>query len=167
MPEWLITVISLIGSTIITTIVGLIVKVTLSKEFDKQKELTILREEREKIERKRELTQDLMSQLKPIENKLDEMSNKLTEATEGTLSSLRNDILTCYYRCREKGYRNDYDYQNIHDLFDAYEGLGGNSFIRDVMGRFDRLPIKEDVKDIDAHMGTKKSKKQILNEDNE
>ena len=164
MPDWVVTILSLVGSTIITTIIGVIVKHTVSKEFDRQKELTILREEKAKEERKKELTQDLVLHLKPLEDKLDAVNSQLEKVTEGTLSSLRNDILTCYYRCREKGYRNDYDYQNIHDLFAAYEILDGNSFIKDVMNRFDRLPIKEDVKDIDAHMGVRKNR-QILNED--
>ena len=57
----------------------------------------------------------------------------------GTLSSLRNDILTCYYRCVEKGYRNDWDYTNIHDLYKSYSELHGNSFVADVMERFDNL----------------------------
>lgn len=65
--------------------------------------------------------------------------------SEGELSSLRNDILTCYYRCREKGYRGDWDYTNIHDLYDAYKQLHGNSFIDDVMKRFEALPAKEEL----------------------
>ena len=164
MPEWLITVISLVGSTIITTVVGVIVKCTMSKEFEKQNRLKELEEREKSIKRSEELQRELSLQLGPIDKKLDAIEDKVNKSTNGTLSSLRNDILTCYYRCKEKGYRNDYDYQNIHDLFEAYEELGGNSFIKDIMNRFDHLPAKEDVKEIDAHMGTKKSNTKILNE---
>lgn len=69
---------------------------------------------------------------------------RLGKIEGGTLSGLRDDILTCYYRCLEKGYRNDWDYTNIHDLHDAYTTLGGNSFIADIMTRFDNLPTKEE-----------------------
>ena len=56
---------------------------------------------------------------------------------------IRNDIKNCYYESLEKGYRNDYDFKNIHDLYEAYKNLGGNSFIEDIMVRFDKLPPKD------------------------
>lgn len=164
MPEWLVTVISLVGSTLITTIVGVVVKHTLAKEFKKQDELNTLRSESIKREREEVLKREISLGIEPISDKIDKISDKLDKVENGTLSSLRNDILTCYYRCKEKGYRNDYDYQNIHHLYEAYDELHGNSFIADIMSRFDNLPLKEDVKDIDVHIYTKKSNKKVLNE---
>ncbi len=43
----------------------------------------------------------------PVNKKIDVLMDKVSKTEEGTLSSLRNDILTCYYRCVEKGYRGD------------------------------------------------------------
>ena len=82
---------------------------------------------------------------------------------EGTKCSLRNDILTLYYKCCEKGYRNDYDYQNIHEMYDAYQELDGNSFIKDIMKRFDELPVKEST--VPTKTVERKTKKQVLNEE--
>ena len=64
--------------------------------------------------------------------------------SNGTLCSLRNTIKNCYYDCLNKGYRNDYDFENIHALFKAYKDLDGNSFIEDIMNRFDKLPSKDE-----------------------
>lgn len=100
-----------------------------------------------------------------VQNEIKEVNDKLDRVADGTLSTLRNDILNCYYKCREKGFRNDYDYTNIHDLWDAYKALNGNSFVEDVMNRFDNLPPKEEFKaSIDGEK-TKEAKKQKLLED--
>lgn len=165
MSDWVVTIISLVGSTVITTIIGAFVKHTMTKEFNKQNRLKELEEKELEGKRKDELQKELETQLNPIKYNLEEIKEKSLLTADGTLSSLRNDILTCYYRCLEKGYRNDYDYQNIHDLYESYFKLGGNSFIKDIMNRFDHLPTKEDVKDTNnTHLGTKKSNKKILNE---
>lgn len=84
----------------------------------------------------------------PVNKKLSTISDRLEKVGNGTLSSLRNDILRCYYDCLAKGYRNDFDYENIHDLFESYENLNGNSFVADVLARFDALPTKEQFKKI-------------------
>ena len=105
-----------------------------------------LKEEEANRNNKEVLIASLKSEIAPIINKMQEIDNRIEKVSNGTLASLRDDILNCYYRCREKGYRNDYDYQNIHDLYDAYDELEGNSFIGDVMSRFDKLPTKEDMK---------------------
>lgn len=125
----------------------------MSKRFEQHEDYIRLKEEEKIAEQNKQITSIVHQETKPILDKVKEVDDSLIKVSNGTLSSLRNDILTCYYRCREKGYRNDYDYQNIHDLYAAYDGLDGNSFISDIMNRFDNLPVKEDVKNIDTHVG--------------
>lgn len=110
-PGWAITLISVAASAIVSGIIGYIVKRSLDRYFKKkddeeqeriahEQELLDLREEKHRQARRADLEEILSQRIDPINAKLDILS-------DGTLSSLRNDILTCYYRCREKGYRGD------------------------------------------------------------
>lgn len=87
----------------------------------------------------------IRNEIKTLNEKVEALDVKLDPICDGTMSTLRDSILSCYYKCSEKGYRNDYDYENIHHMFDAYHELKGNSFVEDVMNRFDRLPVKEET----------------------
>ena len=153
---------------IFSTILTFVVKRNLTKHFDKldkerkkkeenEQELADYKKQEEDKKLAEALNVAIQTAIQPLEEKIDAIGLKLNATSEGTLATLRNDILTCYYRCREKGYRNDYDYQNIHDLYDAYVTLDGNSFVADVMDRFDNLAIKEEVKEIDVHLAPKKT----------
>lgn len=97
-----------------------------------------------KEEERNNLREIIRSETSELTNELKQINKKIDKISDGTLSTLRNDILTYYYKCVDKGYRNDYDYTNIHDLYEAYVGLNGNSFVEDVMHRFDALPTKEE-----------------------
>lgn len=156
MPEWLTIFLALGGSALISAVVVFFTNRALKKmlakkdkkeEEEKKKEekdredLETYRHQQERVEQ----YNDIKALFKPVEDKIDIIDAKLTATSQGTLASLRSDILSAYYKCCEKGYRNDYDYQNIHDLYDAYLELHGNSFICDVMKRFDQLPSKENV----------------------
>lgn len=160
MPAWLTILLALGGSAIISSVVGFFIarflrSVFEAKDLEKENkkkqeeadkaELERLRREEEKKEERQERYHDIKELLSPLEEQLTNIEKQLKATSDGTLASLRNDILYCYYKCCDKGYRNDYDYQNIHDLNDAYLALDGNSFIGDVMKRFDALPIKESV----------------------
>ena len=137
--QWYQIVTLIISALSLPTIAGLIWKDIYDKRKNEHKHIEQL-----KTEESQNILRDIIkAEIQPLNTQISEIINKMDCLSEGTLSSLRNDILTCYYRCREKGYRNDYDYQNIHDLFDAYAGLHGNSFICDIMKRFDKLPTKE------------------------
>ena len=151
--EWVSILVSAVISTTISVVLGFVIKKLLSKGFRQHEDYIKLKEEEKNAEQNKQIMSIVQQETKPIFDKVKEIDDSLLKVSNGTLSSLRNDILTCYYRCREKGYRNDYDYQNIHDLYAAYDSLKGNSFISDIMNRFDNLPVKEDVKNIDTHIG--------------
>jgi len=141
---------SAVVSGIVGTIIGFWVKKRVIAKLEKRDADARELEERRAKERTEELKKSLMvavrEELKPTNDKIDGLANTVEHIKHGTLSSLRNDILTCYYKCCEKGYRNDYDYKNIHELDEAYLELEGNSFIADIIKRFDELPTKEKVK---------------------
>lgn len=172
MDGWLATIVSLICSTIITTTIGLIIKTYFSRLLAKkekaaqdrqvkEEEYEKLREDRIRRERKADVMNCTAEVVKPLADKIDKLDQKLGTVEDGTLSTLRNDILTCYYRCVEKGYRNDYDYQNIHHMHESYAELHGNSYVKDIMDRFDELPTKEELKVLEAK-GKKNKKKAIV-----
>lgn len=160
----------IIVSCILTTCIAFLLKRWMTKYFDKadkerkqkedaEKELADYKKQEADEKLTETLNNTIQEAIKPLTEKIDGLDKKLAATAEGTLATLRNDILTCYYRCREKGYRNDYDYQNIHDLYEAYVALDGNSFVEDIMNRFDNLPVKEEIKEIDVHLVSKKSAK--------
>lgn len=171
MPTWLTIILALGGSALISGLIGYFLQRTIykraeerdklaaeeaEKEVAEKKELEALRDEKIRQER----IDDITRILKPLSDKIDKMDKKIDATAEGTLASLRNDILTLYYKCCEKGYRNDYDYQNIHEMYDAYKELDGNSFISDVMERFDKLPVKENT--VPTKVVSRKVKKEEL-----
>jgi hypothetical protein len=153
-------VISIVGTVLaiaLSVAIPLVIKHYLQKYIDardaKNVELEQLRHDKRREERKQEIREIVVESVKPINSQINDLSNKvdgindqLKKVEDGALSTLRNDILTCYYRCAEKGYCNDYDYTNIHHMYESYDALKGNSFVADIIKRFDKLPRKEETK---------------------
>ena len=92
MDTWVIAVISLIGSTALSTLVGLLIKNSVAKKVDEQKELFELREKQEKLNRKQEFEEVLGEQLGPISTKLDDLSSTAKTNTRGTVTLLRESL---------------------------------------------------------------------------
>lgn len=153
-------VISIVGTVLaiaLSVAIPLVIKHYLQKYIDardaKNVELEQLRHDKRHEERKQEIREIVVESVEPINSQIEGLSNKvdgindqLKKVEDGALSTLRNDILTCYYRCAEKGYCNDYDYTNIHHMYESYDALKGNSFVADIIKRFDKLPRKEETK---------------------
>jgi len=168
-PTWIITlIISATVPTIITTLISLYIKRKFASYFDEKAESAKLKEDKKKEDQNNQISEIIRNELIPIATELKNLSGQLSKIENGTLSSLRNDILVCYYKCFDKGYRNDYDYKNIHDMFNSYSTLNGNSFICDIMSRFDDLPSKEEFrkKNVCINSNSKKGNKTLLLEDN-
>ena len=164
MESWVTSLISIVGSAIVTTVVSLVLTRVINRQFKQKHEAQEALEERRTSERRTEIDTLIKDELNPIQENIKTLQEGIDKIGEGTLSSLRNDILTCYYRCSEKGYRNDYDTTNLLDLNTAYKGLHGNSFISDVVTRFMSLPTKEEFKEKDTKLTKIKKTK---TEDNE
>ena len=148
---WLLGGIGILLNLAVTTVVAVLIKRWFAKHDEKQAQiraeherLAQLEKEKERAHLKQEMDEHCQLQVSSLREELKPISTQLACISNGTLSGLRNDILDCYYRCLEKGYRNDWDYTNIHDLYNSYLALGGNSFVADVMERFDKLLTKEE-----------------------
>ena len=144
--SWLPIVSFVFSMLAIPTFAGLIWK----DIYERKKENSEKRKKEKKEEFQENVREVIKEENKPIKDSIKEIDKKIDLVSDGTLCSLRNDIKNCYYDCLEKGYRNDYDFQNIHDLYEAYKGLGGNSFITDIMIRFDKLPPKDEYRKMQA-----------------
>ena len=123
MDNALVTILSLIGTTLLTLTVTSIYHhfVNGSKKA----------REKKKRERKGELKELFDEFSQPIITKLDNAEKKLDKVADGTRNSLRNDILKYYYDCLKKGYRTEKDTNNFDGMYNSYIALGGNSFIKE------------------------------------
>lgn len=106
----------------------------------------------------------------PIQHKIEELDAKITKVdgrlarvADGTQDTLRDRILSAYYKCQEKGYHTRYDFENIHHMYKDYLALDGNSFVEDCMKKFDLLPGEEEfIKSKKKKSTTKKKESQVL-----
>lgn len=93
-------------------------------------------------ERKADLKELFDEFILPLDEKVNKMTEDLQSVASGTLASLRNDLLDCYYSCKAKGYRNTDDTKTFNNMFEAYTNLGGNDIIEeDVSPSFHLLPL--------------------------
>lgn len=93
----------------------------------------------------------------PIDKELERMNLKLTKVADGTLDTLRDRILTVYYKCLEKHYRSEYDIANVDHMYKDYVALDGNSFIDDCMQKFRQIPTEKEYEI--THKKTKSKRK--------
>ena len=132
MDNFLIGLISAIVSTIVTTSVGLVVKKSVEKRFDRKEaartELEKLQEEKRRQERRDDVLQTLRKELKPLIDKVDNMQKALNLDVEGTVTQLREFMKLSRDRFVEQGYISASDYASWHELYSTYKKLGGNHF---------------------------------------
>lgn len=80
----------------------------------------------------------------PLEAQMEKFSNKLNIVADGTTDILRERLLSCYYKCMKKGYRTQYDYENVDHMFREYKSLNGNSFVEECVKKIKALPSEEE-----------------------
>lgn len=118
----------------------------------------------------------------PIDKELSGIKDKLGKVADGTQDTLRDRILSSYYKCLEKGYRTEYDIENVNHMNRDYLALDGNTFVAECMEKFKNIPTQKEFEIIkqkeeaakqaarEAELAKKKAnkkqraKKQILNE---
>lgn len=121
-----------------------------SEERDAQLKKEVLEEVSKVIKVElREGTKELKSSISDLKQETSVLSQKLSvlednQSKQGTAlcSSIRNDIKKAYDLCKEKGYRTEWDTDNLNHLFDDYKKLGGNSFVEELMRKFHDLPLE-------------------------
>ena len=176
MPLWLQIVIAVFG--LIGTAAGIVGFTAYWNERMKHKaQIRNNREDREAQEIEELRHQKYMSDLRkiikeenelsvaPIRSKLAQVESQISILADGTTDMLRERILSTYYKCIEKGYRTQYDYENIEHMHKDYVGLGGNSFVSVCVNAIKGLPSEEEYKAKKKQGRKPKAKKQVLVED--
>ena len=184
MPSWLQIVIAIFG--LIGTIFGIVgftayinerMKHRAQKKNQKEDEAEAKRaEEIKKMEDLKHqaylnelraiIREENEASVAPLRGRLENLENQLDVVAAGTTDILRERLLSTYYKCVEKGYRTQYDYENVEHMHKEYVGLGGNSFVQSCVDTIKALPSEAEFKA--KKKSTKKTikpKKQLLVED--
>lgn len=128
----IISAITISLSAAVTAVVSTIIKKAVERKMDDslklQAELLQLRADKEHREKKSDIEGLLKIELAPINNKLNEVSNKLDANTEGTITLLREAMKQGKDNFLAKGYASSSDVASWHELYNTYRKLGGNHF---------------------------------------
>lgn len=148
MPTWLSILLGVIGA--IGTLGGVLGFTSYMSERAKRRAKIRNAEEDRTEELKQQAYENRLRKIiqeenQPLKDSIKELNDKVTKIEGASLSTIRDAITSCYYKCVAKGYRNDYDYENVHHMFENYVELHGNSYISDIIKRFDALPVKEET----------------------
>jgi hypothetical protein len=132
--------------------------------FQRRKESTKEAKELKKKEELAGVRSVVQEELIPVKQDIKDIKEQVSLGSAGTLASLRNDLLDCYYECCNKGYRTADDIKNWQDMLEAYHNLGGNSFITELNVLFGKIDSEEQHKDKIKKKVVKlpKKKKQVL-----
>lgn len=136
MPDWAWAIIVLTGETVITTIVGLIIKKWWDKKEKDKEELIKLREAQKEIQEEKRCSEmrdavhaeiidmkfELKNDIKPLQNDLDLMKKTMQKDTR---RSLRQDgKMYC-----DRGYASPQEKTEFDELYWAYHNLGKNGVV--------------------------------------
>jgi len=188
MPEWLTifsTVIGILGTLFgaigLTAYIQTRMKHKAEKknklEDEREEEIARLQHDKYLNELRIIIKEENAQSVAPLENQIGTLDEKITtidgrlaKVEDGTQDTLRDRILSAYYKCQEKGFHTRYDFENVHHMYRDYLALDGNSFVEDCMKKFDLLPGEEEYikssKKKKSFRTTKKKGSQILLENN-
>ena len=149
--QYLPLIISILSFLGVGTFFSLIWKDLYRSKQEKLRENSEAQQLKKKLERQTEFREVIKEELKPIKVEITDLKEEVADikkdtvmTNHGTLAGLRCDILKVYYDCNRKGYKTKNDAENFRDLCEAYEELGGNSFIKhDIIPAFDKLKLSE------------------------
>ncbi len=120
LPSWAIAVISLIGSTIVTTLVGLIIKQSFKKYLDKKEELDsesrrkdaelkMFHDEEKRQQHRADIAEGVTTAIKPLDEKINRIEETLTLDKAATVTTIRATL---------KSLRDKYVAQGFADVGD-------------------------------------------------
>ena len=173
MPLWLQIVIAVFG--LIGTVLGIVGFTAYINERMKHKaqrrnqaedaqlqEIEELRHQKYMSDLRSIIKEENEASVAPIRANLAKVESQIRILADGTTDMLRERILSTYYKCLEKGYRTQYDYENIDHMHKDYVGLGGNSFVDTCVKTIKGLPSEEEYKAKKKAGRKPKAKKQLL-----
>ena len=132
------------------------------KEDREQEEIEQLKHQKYMNDLRAIIREENEASVAPLREKLTQVDNKLELVADGTLDTLRDRVLSIYYKCMEKGYHTQYDFENIEHMHKDYLNLGGNSFVADCVKKIKALPSEEEFKLKKKQTRKPRAKKQVL-----
>jgi len=88
----------------------------------------------------KKVTKGITFAVEPIKSELKEA---IANNREATLSSLRYSITRAHEKYMERGSIGRHSLQCIHDMYDQYKKLGGNSFVETLVKQLHELPFPD------------------------
>ena len=148
--EWYQIMSLIVGPIVsILTLLGLgtVTKLYWEDKHKKKQNETEEAKKRQKAERRKEIIDAVSETMGPcskeIRDSIQNIEKRLDRTEKCDQASLRNSLMSVYYACKEKGYRTEDDSKNYREMHEAYNEIGGNSFIdSDVSVWFDKIPLK-------------------------
>ncbi len=139
-----ISVLSLIG---VPTIMSFVINKQLKKAEKIREETHELKAAEAKRERIAEIKTVMNESVKPLEQRLDHVDDKISSISRdmdlskaGTLSSLRYNIVELYNAVRKRGYKTDVEKETFEKMYQAYHNLGGNHYVDELKEEFRAVP---------------------------
>ena len=121
MPTWLSIVLSLGGSTFC----GLAVSALwhfLEKRYQNANKYA----QNQELKQIKSL---IAEKINPIRTNIENIQERLIEAKQTEILSLRCEMLDIYNRCKTKGYAEESDRVTFDELHNRYNKLGGNHYV--------------------------------------
>ena len=150
MEDWITPLISLAGSAIISATIGFIVTKWLTKHFEKKDREQAKVKEAEDKDFEYRIDKIVEKHTEPIDKELASIKEKLSKVADGTQDTLRDRILSSYYKCLEKGYRTEYDIENVNHMNKDYLALNGNTFVAECIEKFKNIPTQKEYEILKA-----------------
>lgn len=146
----IISVLSLIG---VPTIMSFVINKQLKKAEKIREETHELKAAEAKRERIAEIKTVMDESVKPLEQRLDHVDDKISSISRdmdlskaGTLSSLRYNIVELYNAVRKRGYKTDVEKETFEKMYQAYHNLGGNHYVDELKEEFRAVPDELEYK---------------------
>jgi hypothetical protein len=146
----IISVLSLIG---VPTIMSFVINKQLKKAEKIREETHELKAAEAKRERIAEIKTVMGESVKPLEQRLDHVDDKISSISRdmdlskaGTLSSLRYNIVELYNAVRKRGYKTDVEKETFEKMYQAYHNLGGNHYVDELKEEFRAVPDELEYK---------------------
>ena len=139
LPSWAIAVISLIGSTIVTTLVGLIIKQSFKKYLDKKEELDsesrrkdaelkMFHDEEKRQQHRADIAEGVTTAIKPLDEKINRIEETLTLDKAATVTTIRATLKSLRDKYVAQGFADVGDKATWEELYNNYRSMGGNHF---------------------------------------
>ena len=139
LPSWAVAVISLIGSTILTTLVGLVIRQSFKKYLDKQEErdtesrkkdaeLKMFHDEEKRQQHRADIAEGVTTAIKPLDEKINRIEEVLTLDKAATITNTRAALKSMRDKYMAQGFADIGDKATWDELYSNYKNMGGNHF---------------------------------------